>query len=115
MDPTYTFQTFNDPADKPFQGETFNNLLGINNFGLIAGFYGSGAAGDPNQGYLLTPNGTFIPENFPESAQTPVVAQTQVTGLNDLGVTVGYFYTTNQGVAIDNQFGFYESGGVFHG
>ena len=28
------------------------------------GFYGSGAAGDPNQGFQLTPNGTFIPENF---------------------------------------------------
>ena len=26
----------------------------------------------------------------------------------------GYFYKTNLGVAFDNQFGFYESGGVFH-
>jgi hypothetical protein len=106
MDPTFTFQTFNDPADH--NSPTFNNLLGINNFDLIAGFYGSGAAGDPNQGYLLTPNGAFIPENFPGSAQT------QLTGLNDTGIMVGYLYKTNLGVAIDNQFGFYESGGVFH-
>src|SRR5271169_6896348 len=108
MDPTYTFQTFNDPADPPFDGVTFNNLMGINNFDLIAGFYGSGQMGDPNQGYLLTLPGTFTPENFPHSAQT------QLTGLNDLGVEVGYLYNTNKGTAIDDQFGFYLSGGVFH-
>ena len=111
MDPTYTFQTFNDPADQPppsgFNG--FTNLMGINNFGLIAGFYGSGAMGDPNQGFLLTPNhSTFIPEDFPG------VPQTQLTGLNDTGVEVGYFYKTNLGTTIDDQFGFYLQGGVFH-
>ena len=112
MHPTYSFETFNDPADH--NSPTFNNLMGINNFDLIVGFYGSGAMGDPNQGFQLTPNRTFIPENFPESAQTPVVAQTQVTGLNDTGITVGYLYTTNNGTASDNQFGFYEKSGVFH-
>jgi hypothetical protein len=115
MDPTFNPQTINDPADQPppagFNG--FTNLLGINNFGEIAGFFGSGAMGDPNTGFLRTPNGAFIPENFPESAQNPVVAQTQVTGLNDTGVTVGYFYKTNLGVAIDDQFGFYEKNGLF--
>jgi hypothetical protein len=30
----------------------FNNLLGINNQGLIARFYGIGAKHDPNQGFL---------------------------------------------------------------
>jgi hypothetical protein len=111
MDPTYTFQTFNDPVDQPpppgFSG--FTNLMGINDFGLIAGFYGSGAKGDPNQGFLLTPDhSTFIPEDFPG------VPQTQLTGLNDTGIEVGYFYKTNRGTSIDSQFGFYESGGVFH-
>ena len=106
MHPTYSFQTFNDPADH--NSPTFNNLMGINNFDLIAGFYGSGAAGDPNQGFLLTLPGTFTPENFPGSAQT------QLTGLNDLGIEVGYLYKTNNGTAFDNQFGFYLSGGVFH-
>ena len=115
MDPTYTLQTFNDPVDQPFDGATFTNLMGINNFGLIAGFYGSGAEGDPNQGFLLTPDhSTFIPEDFPELAQNPIVAQTQMTGLNDLGVQVGYFYKTNLGTAIDDQFGFYLRDGVFH-
>jgi len=109
---TYRFETINDPADHI--SPTFNNLMGINNLGLIAGFYGSGNQGDPNQGFLLTQDGTFIPENFPESAQNPVVAQTQLTGLNDTGVEVGYFYTTNIGTSVDNQFGFYLSGGHFH-
>jgi PEP-CTERM motif len=103
----YDLQTLNDPADQPFEGLTFTNLLGINNSGLIAGFYGSGAAGDPNKGFLLTPPSTFTPENFPGSAQT------QMTGLNDDGVQVGYLYTTNNGVAFDNQFGFVLEGGKF--
>ena len=102
----FEFATFNDPADKPFDGHTFNQLLGINNFGLIAGFYGSGAAGDPNQGYLLSPP-FFIPVNYPG------VPQTQLTGLNDHGTLVGYFYPTNKGTAVDNQFGFYEKDGKF--
>ena len=57
MDPTYTFQTFDDRVDHVTP--RFNNLLGINNLELIAGFYGSGSA--------LTPNGMFTPENFLES------------------------------------------------
>src|SRR5579863_10527422 len=95
----YSFETINDPADPAFQGATFTNVLGINNFGEIAGFYGSGQAGDPNKGYLLR-HDQFIPENFPGSAQT------QLTGLNDEGVETGYFYPTNNGVPFDNQFGF---------
>jgi hypothetical protein len=107
---TYSFHTFDNPADTNVP--TFNNLLGINNKGLIAGFYGSGGAGDPNQGYLLRPPSTFIAVDFPASPQNPAV-QTQLTGLNDRGIVVGYFYNTNNGVAFDNQFGFYEKNGVF--
>jgi len=103
----YQFQTFDDPADP-----TFNNLLGINDKGLIAGFYGSGNAGHPNQGYLLTQSRTFIPMDFPPSPENPAL-QTQLTGLNDRGVEVGYFYNTNNGVPVDNQFGFYVKDGVF--
>jgi hypothetical protein len=103
----YSFTTINDPADPPFDGVTFTNLMGINNLGDIAGFYGSGQAGDPNTGFLLDLPDKFTPSNFPGSAQT------QMTGLNDLGVAVGYLYRTNNGVAFDNQFGFYEKGGVF--
>jgi hypothetical protein len=110
----YSFETINDPADMPFPpppamgGATFTNLLGINNNHLIAGFYGSGQAGDPNTGFSLTLPNTFTPENFPGSMQT------QMTGLNDNGTFVGYNYLTNNGVAFDNQFGFYLKGGVFH-
>jgi len=105
-----SFVTINDPADKPFpfpNGVTFTNLLGINNSGLIDGFYGSGQAGDPNKGFFLTLPNMFTPENFPGSAQT------QMTGLNNTGTAVGYLYKTNNGVPVDNQFGFYEQGGVF--
>ena len=33
---------------------TFNQLLGINNDGVIAGYFGSGAQGHPNKGYRLS-------------------------------------------------------------
>ncbi len=92
----YSFATPNNPADT-----TFNQLLGINESGLIAGYFGSGMAGHPNKGYLL-PNdgaGAYESENFPGSQQT------QVTGLNDVGVTVG-FWADKKG---DN-FGFYTTG-----
>src|ERR1700730_15795602 len=72
----YHFRTLNDQRDV-----TFNQLLGINNEGVIAGYFGSGAQGHPNQGYRLSV-GNYASENFPGSRQT------QVTGLNDLGVTV---------------------------
>src|SRR3954447_15112522 len=75
---------------------TFNQELGINNAGMIAGYFGSGAAGHPNLGYTVVPpfgQANFTAENFPGSAQT------QVTGLNNLNVptTVGFFSNTNKG------------------
>jgi hypothetical protein len=100
------FSTLDNAADP-----TFNQLLGINNRGLIAGYFGSGAAGHPNKGYLLDlahPNRTFINENFPGSTQT------QVTGLNDLGVTVGFWSDMNNANATNANFGFYKKGGRFH-
>lgn len=79
----YSFSTLNNNIDV-----TFNQLLGINNAGQIAGYFGSGAAGHPNKGYLLSPpdgQGNYLAENFPGSVQT------QVTGLNDRGDTVGFW------------------------
>jgi hypothetical protein len=35
-----------------------------------------------------------------------------LNGLNNTGVIVGYFYTTNAGVPLDNQFGFTLTGGT---
>src|SRR5689334_15600688 len=62
---SYGFRTLGDGADP-----TFNQLLGINNDGTIAGYFGSGAAGHPNKGYLLLPphgHGSYQNENFPGS------------------------------------------------
>lgn len=86
---SYNFATLNNNADT-----TFNQLLGINQDGLIAGYFGSGLQGHPNKGYLLhRPYGqqNYVNENWPISAQT------QVTGLNDRGVTVGFWSSTNNG------------------
>jgi hypothetical protein len=104
----YVFQTINDPLQPPFNGVTFTNLMGITSSGdLIAGFYGSGQAGDPNTGFLLTLPNTFTPDN------APGFAQTQITALNDIGTRTGYAYPTNNGVPVDFQFGVYEKGFVF--
>lgn len=98
----YSFTTLNNKKDL-----TFNQLLGINSAGVIAGYFGSGMAGHPNKGYTLhLPYGQhdYTNENFPHSAQT------QVTGLNDVGNTVG-FWVNGKGA----NFGFYTStNGKFH-
>ena len=72
---------------------TFNQALGINSSGMIAGYFGSGAAGLPNQGYTVAPpyaQRNFTNENFPGSVQT------QVTGINNIGTTVGFWPTWQQ-------------------
>jgi hypothetical protein len=90
----YNFVTLDNQADT-----TFNQLLGINQHGLIAGYFGSGMAGQPNKGYLLTApygQGSYRNENWPESTQT------QVTGLNDNGVTVGFWSSMNNAAVGNN-------------
>ena len=65
---------------------------GINNNGRIAGYFGSGAQHHPNKGYLINApyaQGDIKSENFPHSVQT------QVTGLNNGGVQVGFYSTQN--------------------
>jgi probable HAF family extracellular repeat protein len=102
----YQVVTLDDARDP-----TFNQLLAINNEGLIAGYFGSGAAGHPNKGYALVPpfaQRNFLNENFPGSVQT------QVTGLNDRGVTVGFWSTQNTANMTNNNFGFYWQDGRFH-
>jgi hypothetical protein len=97
---SYTFETLDNATDP-----TFNQLLGINSHGVISGYFGSGAAGHPNKGYLLNPpygQSSYVNENFPGSAQT------QVTGLNNLGDTSGFWVT-----ASGTNRGFVEWNGVF--
>ena len=102
---SYRFATHDNTRDL-----TFNQLLGINDEGVIAGYFGSGAQGHPNKGYLLLPphgQGSYVNENFPGSVQT------QVTGLNNRGVTVGFWSSMNTASMTNNNFGFVESDGHF--
>jgi hypothetical protein len=108
----YTFQDVINPGDP-----TFNQELGINNSGTITGYYGSGAPNstpppftlNPNQGYTLAPPysaPSFTAENFPASFQT------QVTGLNNTGTTVG-FYADSNGATTPNFIGFVDRSNTF--
>src|SRR5271166_5508238 len=78
--------------DISFPGDTFTQLLGINDADVIAGYHGQAI----NQGFTLTlgaPN-IFTSENFPGSVQT------QVTGINNIGNTSGFYideFGTNHG------------------
>ncbi len=96
----FAFQTINDSHDP-----TFNQLLGINDFGVIAGYYGSGDKGHPNRGYVIAKGyaqSQFHNENYPHAAQT------QVIGINSRGETVG-FYVDAHGA----NHGFVKLGGRF--
>ena len=104
--PKYVFATYDNHGDK-----AFNQLLGISNDDEIAGYFGSGAKGSPNQGYTLLPpysQASYTAENYPGSRQT------QVTGLNDDGVTVGFYSTQNTKSMNNNNYGFYELDGLYH-
>jgi len=97
----YHFYTIDNKKDL-----TFNQLLGINAAGVIAGYFGSGMPGHPNKGYTVKMpyhQSDFKSENFPHSAQT------QVTGINDIGYTVG-FWANKAGA----NFGWYKYKGKFH-
>jgi hypothetical protein len=101
----YQFETLDNAHDV-----TFNQLLGINDHGVIAGYFGSGAQNHPNKGYLLLPpygQGSYVNENFPGSVQT------QVTGLNNRGVTVGFWSSMNNANQVNDNHGFVDVGGHF--
>ena len=84
---TFTFTTLDNPGDP-----TFNQLLGINDSGVIVGYFGSGAQGHPNIGYQIAPPyTTFAPNMQPGSVQT------QATGINNAGITTGFWSDTNTG------------------
>jgi uncharacterized membrane protein len=94
---SYSFQTMQSPVDP-----AFTQLLGINNTGTIAGYFGDGTI-VPNNGFTLVLPNSFTPENFPGAVQT------QVVGINNNGETVG-FYIDTAGV----QHGFTFDGSTFH-
>jgi hypothetical protein len=102
---SFTFQNILDAADP-----TFNQALGINDTGQIAGYFGSGAKGHPNKGYTVVPpygQPNFTNQNFPGSVQT------QVTELNNNGTTVGFWSNSNNANGINSNFGFVNQGGAF--
>jgi Cu/Zn superoxide dismutase len=100
---SYSFRTVNDAADP-----TFNQLLGVNNDGVIAGYFGSGAQGHPNKGFRVAGGASsFVPENVPNSVQT------QVTAINNRGVTVGFSSTMNNANQVNDNTGFVDLGGSF--
>ena len=102
----YLFHTVRNHRDV-----TFNQLLGINSRGKIAGYFGSGAKGHPNRGYVVLPpyrQADFRRENFPHSKQT------QVTGLNNRGVTVGFWSKTNKASQVNDNIGFWARNHHFH-
>jgi hypothetical protein len=97
---SYTFTTLDNSHDP-----TFNQLLGINTKNVISGYFGSGAAGHPNKGYLLKPpyaQSNYVNENFPHSMQT------QVTALNNDGDTAGFWVN-----AAGTNIGFVRWNGVY--
>jgi hypothetical protein len=97
----YSFQSISNPNDP-----SFDQLLGINNLGLIVGYYGSGASpAHPNKGFLVPAmhsTSSFVNENYPGAAQTQVVAVTS-TG------NTGGFWIDAKG----NNHGFIQWNGVY--
>jgi probable HAF family extracellular repeat protein len=90
---TYNFETINYP------GDTFTQLLGINNSDMIAGYHGATV----NQGFTLALSSmTFTNENFPGSAQTQVIA------INNNSTTAGFYID-----ATGNTHGFTDTRGTF--
>lgn len=88
------FTRIDNPGDP-----TFNQLLGINNSGVISGYFGSGQAGHPNQAYTIAPPYTaFVPGNLPGATQT------QPTAITPSGATVGFWSATSTGT--DANFGY---------
>jgi hypothetical protein len=76
LNPTvYSFQ------EVVYPGDTFTQLLGINNASLIAGYHNVTA----NSGFTLVLPNHFTTENYPGSAQT------QVIGVSNNGKTVGFY------------------------
>src|SRR5579862_2014253 len=79
----YIFQTLDNHADP-----TFNVLTGINNKGVISGYYGSGQSGHLSHGFTLSPpygQGAYHSVRFPGSQQT------QANAINNRGDVMGSY------------------------
>ena len=109
MPTSYTITAVDDPAAGigPGAGTT---PVSINAQGQIAGYYFDGSG--QKHGFLDT-NGTYtdaaIPTETLPSVSVPGAETTDVTGVNDLGQVVGYYYTTGSYTA----HGFVDTNGAF--
>lgn len=105
---TYTFQNIVNPTGNLNDtGDlNFNQALGINTAGTIAGYAGDGMM-VPNKGYTVV--APFAPANF-TGENFPGSAQTQVVGINSnaMPTTVGFWVD-----AMGNNFGFVDQNGTF--
>ncbi|HTW64922.1 MAG TPA: hypothetical protein VME17_09920 [Bryobacteraceae bacterium] len=99
-----TFTSVSDPSTPAAPGAMVNQLLGVSDNNIAAGFY-IDAAGDM-QGYTYNlTTATFTPITLPMSFGA---MDTTVTGINDAGVITG-FYTDAAG----NTHGFVDNAGTF--
>lgn len=74
----------NDPS--------FTQLLGVNDHNQMTGYYGSGEdAKHPNKGFLV--DGSWYHHSNWRGENYPGSAQTQVVGISNTGVIVGFFVT----------------------
>jgi len=87
----------------------FNQLLGINDAGVIVGYFGDGTV-VPNNGYVLVPKNHYAVENFTQLPAGDKASQTQAIGINNLPLPeiVG-FYTDS---ATSFTHGFLDADGV---
>jgi probable HAF family extracellular repeat protein len=91
---SYSFQTVNYP------GDSFTQLLGINNSGDIAGYHGFAV----NSGFTYSlKTGNFTTENYPKAAMT------QVIGINNEPFKTTGFYVLKNG----KTYGFTDYQGTF--
>jgi hypothetical protein len=67
----------NNPGDPKF-----NQLLGINNGRVIAGYFGDGTV-VANNGYLLVPKNHYSQENFTKLPSGDFASETQAIGINN--------------------------------
>ncbi len=100
----HTFQVLDNSGDL-----NFNQLLGINDGRVIAGYFGDGAT-IANNGYLLVPKNHYSVENFTHLPAGDSASQTQAIGINNNGVPdiVGFYTDTATGFT----HGFVDSNGV---
>jgi hypothetical protein len=105
---TFTFQNIVNPTGNlgGTGDSNFNQALGINSAGTIAGYAGDGMV-VPNKGYTVV--APFAPANF-TSENFPGSVQTQVVGINSnpMPTTVGFFID-----GAGTNFGFVDQNGSF--